>query len=162
MGGLNGHAVPEIEDDAARLEPDDLPDGDVDALAARATRLTVEIMDLAAEALRVRDQHATMLDGLRVEVLALRREVDQLAVGPAPVEWSIVQDGEAAFHLTSTGSVVSTAAGRGVVVSVEAAADDARWLLIEWATPGRTRGYVALQDFVSGRAALVIGPRPRP
>lgn len=52
-------------------------DGDVDALASRVTRLQSEIGDLAAEALRVRDQHRAQFDALAAEVVRLRTERDE-------------------------------------------------------------------------------------
>lgn len=42
-------------------------DGDVTALASRVTRIQVEIADLGAEALRVRDQHSARVDALAAE-----------------------------------------------------------------------------------------------
>lgn len=42
-----------------------IPDMDVDNLANRATRIMAEIADLAAEAIRVRDQHAAQIDAMK-------------------------------------------------------------------------------------------------
>jgi hypothetical protein len=157
---MNGKPVPEIEDRIARLsDPGDPPDGDVDALASRATRLTVEILDLAAEALRVRDQHAVQIDGLRDEVRALRREIDRLEGSPGPVEGMITDTGPAAWEKVRVGSVLSAPHGRGIVTERHADVHGSPWFTVEWISEAPCN--VNRDDFTLRRVALVIGPRGR-
>lgn len=155
--GMNGHALPHIEDDLARPE---LPDTDADDLEARARKIGDKVADLATEALRVRDQHATALDNLRAEVLALRREVDRLAAAPRPVEHFETITGEPGWAAMRVGAAVSAPHGRGIVVEQHAIdqVGGGPAFLVAWVCG--EPWLVRRGDFQRGAVALVRGPRP--
>lgn len=149
MGSLNGHSLDDLEDDLAHI-----PDGDADDLRARAARLQRGIADLVTEAIRARDQHATMLDGLRREVLDLRRDLDRLMAAPAPLEHFDVMTGAEGWAAMKIGAAVSCPRGRGIVVEQHGTTTDPAFL-VAW-----MRGdpwLVRREDFLQERVALVTG-----
>lgn len=51
-------------------------DGDIDSLTSRATRISAEIFDLAAESIRIRDQHRTQIDAVGAELRSVKSDRD--------------------------------------------------------------------------------------
>jgi hypothetical protein len=68
------------------------PDTDATDLGRRAERIALEAAELAAEALRVRDQHAGRVDALAKQVVRLERENVELRTA---ISWLLAHAPEA-------------------------------------------------------------------
>ena len=71
------NAVPNTPEYQAVLDAARLVDTDSDDLYVRAKRIAAEAGDLAREALRVRDQHAVTIDGLRKDNEVIRASAEK-------------------------------------------------------------------------------------